>query len=170
MSHPTVAPVEHLPATRPPAFGWRLILGCAAFFLLLAAGYLTYLLFSFGSSRFETPDAARVKERQKILIDRVAEDQKMLHDKPSWFSKDKGLVRIPIERAMEMTVTELSQVQPHPAYAISSSPPQPASALNAYATLAPGKSMQTPAPLPTGAQPAGSPAAPAPAAAPAAKP
>jgi hypothetical protein len=158
---PAVSATESAPPRRQSVGGWAFSWGAV---LLLVVGYLTYLFLGIGGADFETADAARVKERQKILADRVAEDQKMLHDKPSWFSKEKGLVRVPIERAMSMTVTELSQVQPHPAYPISQSPPQPASALALYGSLAPGKSTKAASTLPAGAQPAGSPA-PAPASA-----
>jgi hypothetical protein len=162
---PAPATSVEQPATRRRAVGgWTFVWGVV---LLLVAGYVTYLFLTIGAGSFETADSKRVAEREKILADRLADDQKVLHGEPSWFNKDKGLVRIPIERAMKMTVTELSQIQPHPAYPISQSPPQPASALSAYGTLAPGKASKATATLPAGAQPAGSPAA-APSAAPAA--
>ncbi len=166
-SLPTLTAEPSSPPARRSLGLWSLFWSAV---LLLAVGFLVYFVFSVGNSSFVSADATRAKEREKILADRVAEDQKMLQDQPSWFSKDKGLVRIPIDRAMSLTVTELAQVQPHPAYPISQSPPQPASALQAYGTLAPGKSMKAPAPLPTGAQAAGSPAPAPDAAAPAATP
>jgi hypothetical protein len=153
---PAPATSVEQPATRRRAVGgWTFVWGVV---LLLVAGYVTYLFLTIGAGSFETADSKRVAEREKILADRLADDQKVLHGEPSWFNKDKGLVRIPIERAMKMTVTELSQIQPHPAYPISQSPPQPASALSAYGTLAPGKASKGTATLPAGAQPAGSPA------------
>jgi tetratricopeptide (TPR) repeat protein len=164
MSPAPATSIEQPVTRRRYVGGWTFVWGAV---LLLAVGYITYLFLTIGAASFETADAKRVVEREKILADRLADDQKMLHAAPSWFSKDKGLVRIPIERAMQMTATELSQVQPHPAYPISKSPPQPASALSAYGTQAPGKAAKATATLPTGAQPAGSPA---PAAAPAATP
>jgi hypothetical protein len=163
---PAASIESNVPRRRSPG-GWTFFWGAA---LLLLAGLVTYLILSAASADFQTLDAKRVKDREKILADRLSDDQKMLHDKPSWFNKDKGLVRVPIERAMSMTVAELSQVQPHPAYPISQSPPQPASALLNYGMKAPGKAIRATSTLPTGAQPAGSPAPPPASALPAATP
>jgi hypothetical protein len=155
---PAASTESHVPVRHRPS-RWVSYWGVVLLFVfLLLVGYLTYVFFDLGAADFQGADIVRAKEREKILADRQADDAKMLHGKPSWFSKDKGLVRVPIERAMSMTVAELSRVQPHPAYPISQSPPQPASALASYGSLAPGKSTKATSPLPTGAQPAGSPA------------
>jgi hypothetical protein len=78
-----------------------------------------------------------------------------------WIDKTKGLARIPIERAMELTVAELAKQKPAPAGPIATPETQapagaPASA--APASPAPAGSSQT-----GGASPAASPAAQAPA-------
>src|ERR1700758_2883526 len=44
-----------------------------------------------------------------------------------WIDKTKGVVRLPIDRAMELTVAELAKKQPAPAYPIAT-PAAPAAA------------------------------------------
>jgi hypothetical protein len=78
-----------------------------------------------------------------------------------WIDKNKGLARIPIERAMELTVAELAKQKPAPAGPIATpetQAPAGASASPAPASPAPAGSAQ-----PGGASPAASPAAQAPA-------
>ena len=94
--------------------------------LLLFAGYLAYCVLNRGMEHFEDADTKRVAERQKILADRHQEDDKLLHDAPGWFNKDKGFVRVPIEQAMAMTVAELGRNKPHAAYPIVAATPAPA--------------------------------------------
>jgi hypothetical protein len=93
--------------------------------LLLVVGYVAYRVIDIGQGRFENVEAARAKERAKILEERRAEDKKWLHDKASWFNKEKGLVRVPIEEAKRLTVAELARIQPHPGVSLTEAPPQP---------------------------------------------
>lgn len=131
--------------------------------LLLVVGVLTYAVLNFGLTRFEDADARRVKERQKILADRLGDDAKWLNDAPSWFSKDKQIVRVPIKEAMRMTASELAAIAPHSADPITATPPAAASPAPApAATAAPTPAAGAPAPLP-GTTPAPAPS-PAPAA------
>ena len=92
--------------------------------LLVLVGLLAWVIIGFGVDHFTDADAARVVERQKILADRITEDAKYLHDKPGWFKKDAGLVRVPIDEAIAMTLPALQAAKPHPAYPIAQSPPQ----------------------------------------------
>jgi hypothetical protein len=160
MSSTSVAPVEPGQAPRHSA-GLRASIWGAV--VLLAAGYVTYRFFESGAEGFVDADAQRVIERQKILADRLAEDQKLLHGTPSWFAKDKGFVRVPIDDAIQMTLVDLAKIQPHAAYAISSSPPQPASALQNYGTRAPGAAKKPAPSAPASAASAAPSATPAPA-------
>ncbi len=99
-------------------FGWGAV-------LLLLVGILAYVFIVWGGlDHFTDADAARVLERQKILQDRVTEDQKYLHDAPSYFKKDAGLIRVPIDEAMKITLADLQKIKPHAAYPIAQSPPQ----------------------------------------------
>lgn len=66
-----------------------------------------------------------------------------------WIDKNKGVVRLPIERAMELTVTELSSKRPIPAYPIATPAAQatPAGAAPPPAPAQPGAAA-TPAASP----------------------
>ena len=134
----SVPPSEHEQAPRATALGGVFFWGAM---LLLIMGIVAYLVIGFGIDHFTDADAARVLERQKILQDRVTEDYKYLHDKPSWFKKDAGLVRVPIDEAMAMTLPVLQASKPHPAYPIAQSPPQ-----NASAPTSPDKGQTAPPP------------------------
>jgi hypothetical protein len=73
-----------------------------------------------------------------------------------WIDKNKGVARIPIERAMKLTVTELARQKPAPAGPIATpQPPAP--------TAASPSPAQAGAPQPGAAQPAASPSGQAPA-------
>lgn len=76
-------------------------------------------------------EALRAKSRQEILA-RVQEENKELTTGYAWVDREKGAVRIPVDRAMELAVSKLStQGDPRPAY-----PVEPASVLGA--ALKPG--------------------------------
>ena len=49
--------------------------------------------------------ANRVEERYKFLQDQRAADAKALNEY-DWMDKDKGIVRLPVQRAMELTLQE----------------------------------------------------------------
>ena len=68
-----------------------------------------------------------------------------------WIDKNKGVARIPIDRAMELTIVKLAQQKPAPAGPIATQEPQPSAA---PASPAPVGSPQASAPPPpTAAQP-----------------
>lgn len=117
------------PTAKTAVSAWSLLRGALVVaILLLLVGALAWFVFGIGTGNFVDSDAKRVVERQKILADRNTEDAKLLHDPASWLAKDKGIVRVPIDRAVEMTIPELQKVEPHPAYPLKQSPPQPANA------------------------------------------
>jgi hypothetical protein len=88
-----------------------------------------------------TVEDVRKQERLKILADLNAENQKML-TQYRWIDKAKGVVGIPIDRAMDLVLADLKANKPHAAGPI--------------ATPAPAAT-----PAPNAPQPAASPAAPA---------
>jgi hypothetical protein len=88
-----------------------------------------------------TVEDVRKQERLKILADLNAENQKIL-TQYRWIDKSKGIIGIPIDRAMDLVLADLKANKPHAAGPIAT--PAPA------ATAAPNV-----------AQPAASPAAPA---------
>jgi hypothetical protein len=89
----------------------------------------------------------RAKAREEKLKTAREEDAKALTSY-AWIDKNKGVARIPVARAMELTLVELAQKKPEPAGPIAT--PEPA---------APGAATGAPAPpaAPTPA-PSGSPA------------
>src|SRR5207245_3830219 len=60
-----------------------------------------------------------------------------------WIDKNKGIARIPIERAMELTTAKLAQQKPAPAGPIATPAPQPCAA---HASPAPAGARQPAAP------------------------
>ena len=78
------------------------ILGC---FLIMAA--LVHLMQSKTSS---TIGADRAEERRKNLVTARAEADQALKNY-AWQDQAKGLVRLPIDRAMELTLQELQNPQ-----------------------------------------------------------
>ena len=167
---------EHTPTTTPvsrPPTVWELFRGAIVVaVVLLLVGALAWIIFGYATGDFVDADAKRVLERTKILADRNAEDAKLLHDPASWQDKGKGIVRVPIERAMTLAMADLEKVQPHPAYPIKQSPPQPANAPTAAGTKGPdvadtSAGVNPPASNPTVGQPSPAPVAPTPVPAPA---
>jgi hypothetical protein len=122
-------------------------------------------------------EEARAKKRAELLKTSREEAAKALTTY-GWIDKNKGIARVPIERAMELTIAELAQQKPAPAGPIAAPEPEaPAAASPAPAQVSPapagspqpgaGKpaaspSGQTPAPASPAAQPP-APASPSPA-------
>jgi hypothetical protein len=102
-------------------------------------------------------EEVRAKKRMENLKTLREEADKSLNTY-GWIDKNKGVARIPIERAMELTVADLAKQKPAPAGPIATPAAQPAaSAPASAASPAPATS-----PKPSGAQ--ASPQATAPAA------
>jgi hypothetical protein len=95
------------------------------------------------SPRGDNYEQTRAKKRFEILKTEREEDTKALTTY-AWIDKTKGSVRIPIERAMQLTAAELAQKKPAPANPIAA-PATPESAAPA------GSGPVAPAPSPTAA-------------------
>jgi len=80
----------------------------------------------------------------------------------AWIDKNKGVARIPIDRAMELTVADLAKQKPAPAGPIAT-PPETQAPAGAGASPAPASPSPAGSPPSGGASPAASPAAQAPA-------
>ena len=106
-------------------------------------------------------EETRAKKRMEQLKS-VREDAEKALNTYAWIDKNKGVARIPIERAMELTVAELAQQKPAPAGPIAAPEPQ------AQPAASPGAAQPSPSPAGV-AQPIASPSgqAPAPASPPA---
>ena len=88
------------------------------------------------SSRTSDYEATRAKKRMERLKALQEENQKELTTY-TWIDKNKGVARIPIDRAMELTVADLAQKKPAPAGPIATPAAQTAPAGAAPAPAAP---------------------------------
>jgi hypothetical protein len=116
-------------------------------------------------SDYEQTRAQKRMERLKALHE---ENQKELTTY-AWVDKNKGVARIPIDRAMELTVAELAQKKPAPAGPIATpaTQPAPAGASPAAPAASPAAQVSTsPSPATQQAPPAPAPASPSPASTP----
>jgi len=67
--------------------------------------------------RGDAYERVRAEERVKKLKD-VRDDEAKALTSYAWVDKNKGTVRLPIDRAMELTVADLANKKPAPAYPI----------------------------------------------------
>jgi hypothetical protein len=89
--------------------------------------------------RGDSYEKMRAETRAKKLKDARDEDAKALASY-SWLDKSKGTVRLPIERAMELTVADLANKKPAPAGPIAAAEASAAPGGAATATSAPSAS------------------------------
>jgi hypothetical protein len=95
------------------------------------------------SPRGDHYEQIRAKRRLEIL-QATREDAKSLNNY-AWIDKNKGKVRIPIERAMQLAATELAQKKPAAAGPIALPPPAaPASPAPSAAPAAPAAANNRP--------------------------
>ena len=108
-------------------------------------------------------EETRAKKRMENLK-KLREDAEKDLTTYAWVDKNKGVARIPISRAMELTVAELAQKKPVSAGPIATPAAQTAPASPAAASPAPAGSAQPAAaqPSPQQSAPAASPSAQAP--------
>jgi hypothetical protein len=122
------------------------------------------------SPRTSDYEETRAKKRMEKLKTLHEESQKELTTY-AWVDKNKGVARIPIDRAMEVTVADLSQKKPAPAGPIATPPAQtaPAGTSPAPAASPQGAAVSSPpssgaaSPSPASQQSPPAPASPAPA-------
>jgi hypothetical protein len=146
----------------PTSFGaW---LGIVLLFLFFGVFVLVFIGLSPRGNNYE---AKRAEQRLETLKKVQAEANTELHSY-AWVDKNKGVVRIPIDRAMELTVTALAQKAPAPANPIETPAPagQPSPGASPAASASPGQSPapaagpQSPATQTGAAQPSATPSAP----------
>jgi hypothetical protein len=92
--------------------------------------------------RGDSYEQMRAQARAKKLKDAREEDSKALTSY-AWIDKNKGTVRLPIDRAMELTVADLANKKPAPAYAIAVPESSAAPGGTAAASPAPSASPQS---------------------------
>jgi len=138
--------------TRAPFSTW---LGIVCLFVLFGLIVLAVIGPSPRTSDYEETRAKKRMEKLKTLHE---ESQKELTTY-AWVDKNKGVARIPIDRAMEVTVADLAQKKPAPAGPIATPASAEAPAGKPAAQTAPAGA--SPAPATQQSPPA--PASPAPA-------
>ena len=95
--------------------------------------------------RSDDYEQKRAKAREEKLKTAREEDAKALTSY-GWIDKNKGVARIPVARAMELTVAELAQKKPEPAGPIAT----PGAQASAAPTGAPAPPQAAPAQSPPG--------------------
>ena len=130
--------------TRAPFSTW---LGIVCLFVLFGLIVLTVIGPSPRTSDYEETRAKKRMEKLKTLHE---ESQKELTTY-AWVDKNKGVARIPIDRAMEVTVTDLAQKKPAPAGPIATPASAEAPAGKPAAQTAPAGASPAPAASPQGA-------------------
>jgi|SRR6266487_3399531 len=146
--------IRQIAHSRAPLSTW---LGIVLLFALFGVIVLAIIGPSPRGSDYEETRAKKRVENLKTLRE---ETDKALTTY-AWVDKNKGTARIPIERAMELTVAELAKQKPAPAGPVATpeaQAPGSAGASPAPASPAPAGSAQS-----GGASPAASPSAQAPA-------
>ncbi|MGC1320824.1 MAG: hypothetical protein WA849_01455 [Candidatus Udaeobacter sp.] len=149
--------------TRAPFSTW---LGIVCLFVLFGLIVLAVIGPSPRTSDYEETRAKKRMEKLKTLHE---ESQKELTTY-AWVDKNKGVARIPIDRAMEVTVADLAQKKPGPAGPIATPAAQttPAGASPAAPAAPQGAAVSSPpslgaaSPSPATQQSPAAPASPAP--------
>ena len=108
--------------------------------LLLVFGAITIAIIG-PAPRGDTYEQQRAQDRGKKLKDLREEDAKALATY-AWIDKNKGTVRVPIERAMELTVADLANKKPASAGPIATPPAAAAPGGASAASPAPSASPQ----------------------------
>jgi hypothetical protein len=95
-----------------------------------------------------TYEAKRAEAREKKLNDtRNAATQEL--NSYAWVDKGKGIARIPIDRAMELTLRDLASKKPAPANPIETAAQTPASGASPAPAVSPGPAAAAGTPKPT---------------------
>ena len=124
--------------SRAPFSSW---LGIVLLFVLFGAIVLALIG---PMPRGDDYEQTRAKKRMEGLQKLRKDDDEALNTY-SWVDKNKGVVRVPISRAMELTVAELAKKKPAPAYPIAT--PEAQAAPGGKAVPSPASS---PASVPSG--------------------
>ena len=107
--------------TRAPFSTW---LGIVCLFVLFGLIVLAVIGPSPRTSDYEETRAKKRMEKLKALHEETQKDLTTY----AWLDKNKGVARIPIDRAMELTIADLAQKKPAPAGPIATPPAQTAPA------------------------------------------
>src|SRR6478736_848858 len=125
--------------SRAPFSTW---LGIVCLFVLFALIVLAVIGPSPRTSDYEEARAKKRMEKLKALHEETQKDLTTY----AWVDKNKGVARVPIDRAMEVTVADLAQKRPAPAGPIATPAAQtaPAGASPAPAASPQGAAVSSP--------------------------
>ena len=140
--------------SRAPLSTW---LGIVCLFVLFGIIVLAVIGPSPRTSDYEEARAKKRMEKLKALREETQKDLTTY----AWVDKNKGVVRIPIDRAMELTVADLAQKKPAPAGPIATPAAQTAPAGAATAPAASPQGAAVSSPPSSGAAQRAQPSAPA---------
>jgi hypothetical protein len=129
-----MAETEHIQSPAP----FSTWLGVLLLFVLFGAMALAIIG---PAPRTDSYEKTRAEARMKKLSAAREEDAKALSGY-AWIDKNKGTVRLPIDRAMELTVADLANKKPAPASAIATPAASAAPGGAAAASPAPSASPQ----------------------------
>jgi len=138
-----VSATPQTPEHTPISFGaW---LGIVLLFLFFGMFVLVLIAATPHGNNYE---AKRAEAREKKLNDaRKAAAQEL--NSYAWVDKGKGIARIPIDRAMELTVHDLASKKPAPANPIETPAPAPASGASPAPAVSPTPATAAGTPKPT---------------------
>jgi hypothetical protein len=129
--------------TRAPFSTW---LGIVCLFVLFGLIVLAVIGPSPRTSDYEETRAKKRMEKLKALHEETQKDLTTY----AWVDKNKGVARIPIDRAMEVTVADLAQKKPAPAGPIATPAAQTTSAGASPASQQPGAAQPAQPSAPAG--------------------
>jgi hypothetical protein len=138
-----VSVTPQTPEHAPISFGaW---LGIVLLFLFFGIFVLVLVA---ATPHGNTYEAKRAEAREKKLNDaRNAATQEL--NSYAWVDKGKGIARIPIDRAMELTLHDLASKKPAPANPIETPAQAPASGASPAPAVSPGPATAAGTPKPT---------------------
>ena len=124
---------------------FRAWLGVVLLFLFFGIFVLVLVVIAPHGNTYE---AKRAEAREKKLNDaRNAANQEL--NSYAWVDKGKGIARIPIDRAMELTLRDLASKKPAPANPIETPAQAPASGASPAPAVSPGPATAAGTPKPT---------------------
>jgi hypothetical protein len=138
-----VSATPQTPEQAPISFGaW---LGVVLLFLFFGIFVLVLVVIAPHGNTYE---AKRAEAREKKLNDaRNAATQEL--NSYAWVDKGKGIARIPIDRAMELTLRDLASKKPAPANPIETPAQAPASVASPAPAVSPAPATAAGTPKPT---------------------
>ncbi len=149
MSSPE-APAVSVPAPKPSMF-WTVVWGYG---MLLVFVVLVMLFIGRNAITFQDAEAVRELERIKIRDEVAVSSKKALEEGPNWLNKEKGVVHLPIDQAMALTVERLKIKKPRAANPIEVPAAVPAAAATSGDATTPAAAPAPPATSPAAVSPA----------------